>query len=213
MIEIHNTSYIDETEGYVKIGNNTSIGPFCYIKGPIEIGNNNKFQSHCSIGLEPEHKTKTSSYSIRIGDNNFFSNHVSIHRGTDHRETTITNNCFIMNGTHISHDCFIDDGVIISSMVTMGGHTTIQKFANLGMNACIHQFSTIGAYSMIGMGSVVVADIPPFAVVCGNPAKKIRNNTYQLQKLNIADSELKNSELYIDFYESFLQTAKRKIIA
>ena len=34
---------------------------------------------------------------------------------------------------------------------------------------------SIGKWSIIGAGSVVIHDVPPYSVVVGNPAKVIRN--------------------------------------
>lgn len=212
MIEIHSTCFIDEKDGSVEIDDGTAIGPFCHIKGPIKIGKNNKFESHCSVGLGPEHREKLSLMPLEIGDSNFFSNHVSIHRGTDERPTRIMSNCYVMNGSHISHDCLLEDNVTLSSMVTMGGHVTIQKSATVGMNTCIHQFSTIGAYSMIGMSSSVTADVLPFILAFGSPARKVRMNDYQLKKLGIDIHHLDKSNLYNECFLNFKKVQKRKII-
>ena len=44
----------------------------------------------------------------------------------------------------------------------------------IGRNALIKQGVTIGTGSVVGMGSVVTKDVPPYAIVGGNPAKLIR---------------------------------------
>jgi acetyltransferase-like isoleucine patch superfamily enzyme len=51
---------------------------------------------------------------------------------------------------------------------------TIQAWADIGTNAVILPGVTIGKGSIIGAGSVVNKDVPPFAIVAGNPAKFIR---------------------------------------
>jgi acetyltransferase-like isoleucine patch superfamily enzyme/dTDP-4-dehydrorhamnose 3,5-epimerase-like enzyme len=49
--------------------------------------------------------------------------------------------------------------------------TVIRKGASIGANATILPGLNIGQYSMVGAGSVVTKDVPPFAVVVGNPAR------------------------------------------
>jgi len=51
---------------------------------------------------------------------------------------------------------------------------TIESWADIGVNAVILPGVTIGKGSQIGAGAVVIADVPPFAVVAGVPAKFIK---------------------------------------
>ena len=61
--------------------------------------------------------------------------------------------------------------------------TVIRKGASIGANATILPGLTIGQHSMLGAGTVVTKDVPPFAIVVGNPARIIgyvqanKNNT------------------------------------
>ena len=47
--------------------------------------------------------------------------------------------------------------------------TFVKKSVSIGANATIVCGVTIGEYSMIGSGTVVTRDIPPFSLVIGNP--------------------------------------------
>ena len=52
----------------------------------------------------------------------------------------------------------------------MAGHVEIDDFAVVGGLSAIHQFCKIGNSAMLGGGSIVVQDIPPFCVSEGNRA-------------------------------------------
>jgi UDP-2-acetamido-3-amino-2,3-dideoxy-glucuronate N-acetyltransferase len=49
--------------------------------------------------------------------------------------------------------------------------TLVKKGASIGANATIVCGNTIGEYAFVGAGSVVTKDVPPYAVVYGNPAR------------------------------------------
>ena len=51
--------------------------------------------------------------------------------------------------------------------------TIVKKGASIGANATIVCGNNIGEYSFIGAGTVVTKEIPPFALVVGNPSKQI----------------------------------------
>lgn len=53
--------------------------------------------------------------------------------------------------------------------------TIVQRGASIGANATLLPGITIGEGAMIGAGAVVVADVPPRAVVVGNPARIVRS--------------------------------------
>lgn len=52
--------------------------------------------------------------------------------------------------------------------------TVVERGASIGANATVLCGITIGEGAMVGAGSVVLKDVPPFAVVAGNPARIIR---------------------------------------
>jgi len=51
--------------------------------------------------------------------------------------------------------------------------TLVKEGASIGANATILCGVTLGEYCMIGAGSVVIKDVPPYALVVGNPARII----------------------------------------
>jgi len=52
--------------------------------------------------------------------------------------------------------------------------TVIRKGASIGSGATILSNINIGENAFVGAGSVVTKDVPPNAIVAGNPAKVLR---------------------------------------
>ena len=51
--------------------------------------------------------------------------------------------------------------------------TLVRKGASIGANATILPGLTVGQHAMVGAGTVVTKDVPPYAIVVGNPARII----------------------------------------
>ena len=95
-----------------------------------------------------------------------------------------------MNKVYVGHDGDIGDGVTMASSVTLGGHVVVGDRANLGLGAIVHQRRVIGPGVMLGMGSVVTRDVPPFAKAFGNPARvRGQLGRHDGQGLDLADAE------------------------
>ena len=54
---------------------------------------------------------------------------------------------------------------------------TLNNDVWIGANACVLRGVTIGEGAIVGAGSVVTHDIPPFTIAAGNPACVIRSLT------------------------------------
>ena len=52
--------------------------------------------------------------------------------------------------------------------------TLVKNGASIGSAATLLGGVTVGECAMIGAGSVVTKDVPPYAVVAGNPARVLR---------------------------------------
>src|SRR5205823_12963531 len=52
--------------------------------------------------------------------------------------------------------------------------TTIRRGAYLGLRSTILAGVTVGEYAIVGAGSVVTSDVPPFTMVAGVPARVVR---------------------------------------
>jgi UDP-N-acetylglucosamine acyltransferase len=155
----------------VIIGDNCTISPRCHIEY-AEIGSNNYFGDGAMIGAAPQDLKYRNEHSlVRIGDNNVIREYVSVHRATHEGEaTTIGNNCFIMVMSHIAHDCKIGNKVIMVNNVGMAGHVIVEDGAFISGYALLHQFTRIGSYVMLGGGTKVNKDIPPYVMANGEDA-------------------------------------------
>jgi sugar O-acyltransferase (sialic acid O-acetyltransferase NeuD family) len=78
------------------------------------------------------------------------------------------------NGALLEHDCTVDANVEIAPRAVLAGGTHIRSRAFIGINATILPKRTIGEGALVGAGAVVVRDVPPDAVVAGNPARVLR---------------------------------------
>ena len=80
----------------------------------------------------------------------------------------------VMPHVTITHDDEIADYVTFASRVALAGAVAVGTGAYLGSGALIREGLKIGAWSLIGMGAVVLEDVPPSQVWVGNPARCIR---------------------------------------
>ncbi len=221
--KIHSSASIHPSvimEGDIEIGSNTIIGAGSYLKGPLVIGANNQIGHQVMIGVDPEHKTKPPKGHVLIGNGNVIREFSVIQRGIGDLETQIQNDCYIMAYTYIAHDCLIESDVILCARVSLSGHCHILKGAVLGLACCTHQYTTIGSHAFVGMGSIVVKDVPPFCIVMGNPAHFTRFNSHPLEKfgIKVEDLEIENSALQsqhpyaTECMNSFKSHVRRKVI-
>lgn len=87
------------------------------------------------------------------------------------------------NGVVIGETAEIGDNVLIFHQVTLGNsdftasgkrHPTIANDVIIGAGVKILGPITVGSNSLIGAGTIVTKDVPPFSVVVGNPGQVIK---------------------------------------
>jgi len=84
--------------------------------------------------------------------------------------------CILVPGVICEDDVFIGPGVITTNDPKMDGQlvkTYFKQGCKIGAGAMIMGGVTIGRNAKIGMGSVVLHDVPAGATVVGNPAHVI----------------------------------------
>lgn len=108
----------------------------------------------------------TIDYGCQIGS------HVKIHT-----------NCYIAQYTVLEDEVFLAPGVTIANDLHPGcafsaecmRGPTLKRGAQVGVNVTIGPMVTIGEHAVIGSGAVVMRDIPPRALVVGNPARIVKS--------------------------------------
>lgn len=80
----------------------------------------------------------------------------------------------VMPHVVLTHDDVIENSVTFASGVRVSGGVHVGTGAYLGTGALIRESLRVGARSIVGMGSVVLRDIPAGEVWAGNPARLIR---------------------------------------
>ena len=176
----------------VKIGADTSIGAHVVIEGPTEIGVGNRIFAGAIIGSEPQDlKYKGGESWVKIGNYNQIREYVTINRATGEDEVTqLGDHNLLMAYAHVAHNCIIENEVIIANSVALAGHIHIESKARISGVLGVHQFVHIGSLAMVGGMSRIERDVPPFAIVEGNPARVRSLNLICLQRSGLSAEDL-----------------------
>jgi acetyltransferase EpsM len=76
----------------------------------------------------------------------------------------------------VGHGAIIENYSYIANNACIGADVHLNEGAYIGTNASTIEFIKIGKWSVVGMGSVVLKDIPDYMKFAGNPAKNIGIN-------------------------------------
>lgn len=158
LVTVHQTA---DVSANADIGNGTRIWHEAQVREGAQIG------MGCIIG-----KGVYVDFGVRIGDYVKIQNHASVYHGT-----TIEAGVFI--GPHV---VFAND-VLPRAINPNGtpkqdhdwivGETTVRYGASIGAGSIILPGVEIGQFALVGAGAVVTHDVPAYAVVVGNPARRI----------------------------------------
>ncbi len=140
-------------------------------EGRLEIGAQTLFEPGVWI-------TAPGSARIRIGAGSFLNLGVMVAAVElveigDH--CMFANGCLVTDGDHRFDD---PEQPVTWQGFTTEGPTRVRDNVWCGANVVITGGVTIGERSVIGANSVVTADIPPFSIAAGAPAKVLRTIEY-----------------------------------
>lgn len=147
---IHESAYADEG---CEIGEETKIWHFSHVMAGARIG------KRCVLG-----------------QNVFVGSRVIIGNGVK-----IQNNVSVYEGVICEDDVFLGPSMVFTNVINPRSFverkdeyksTLVKKGASIGANATIICGCTIGQYALVGAGAVVTGNVPDFAIVVGNPARK-----------------------------------------
>lgn len=149
---VHESSYVDDG---VEIGDDTMIWHFCHVLSGSRIGRKCRIGQNVVIGPR-----------VSIGNNVKIQNNVSVYAGVT-----------------LEDDVFCGPSMVFTNILTPRSayprnrpednlSTLVKRGASIGANATIVCGSTIGEHALVGAGSVVTRDVPPYALVFGNPARR-----------------------------------------
>jgi UDP-2-acetamido-3-amino-2,3-dideoxy-glucuronate N-acetyltransferase len=147
----HESAAIDQGSS---IGRGTKIWHFSHIMPTAIIG------QYCNIG-----QNVVVSPGVVLGNN-----------------VKVQNNVSIYTGVTCEDDVFLGPSMVFTNVINPRSaiirrdefmQTKVGKGASIGANATIICGNNIGKYSLIGAGAVITKEVPPFALVVGNPAKQI----------------------------------------
>ena len=159
---------------HVYIGPGTSVAGHCVIEGHTRIGADNKIFQFSSLGAVPQDKKYAGEpCELVIGDRNTIREFCTFNIGTpgDQGVTRVGNDNWIMAYVHLAHDCQVGNHTIFANNTQLAGHVQVGDWAILGGFTVVHQFCRLGAHSFTAMNSLLFADLPPFVMAQGQPAK------------------------------------------
>ena len=148
---IHPTAIVDDN---VTIGEGTKIWHFSHILSGCKIG------AKCNIG-----QNVVIGPDANVGNNCKIQNNVSVYKGVTLEEGVFCGPSMVFTNVY-------NPRAEIRKMDQLRP-TLVKRGASIGANATVVCGNTIGRYAFIGAGAVVTKNVADYALVVGNPARRI----------------------------------------
>jgi UDP-N-acetylglucosamine acyltransferase len=225
MTKIHETAVVDrraeidsdvEIGPYSLVGKHVRIGKGCRVKshvvieGRTTLGEGNVLFQFATVGSVPQDlKYKGEPSELIIGNHNTIREFVSLNPGTagGGMVTRVGDSNLLMMYCHIAHDCILGSHNIIANGATLGGHVVIEDYVIVGGLVGIHQFIKIGKGAILGAGSMVSKDVPPYCNATGDRARLHGLNLEGLKRRGLATEKIEAlKKAYRIMFRSKLQT-------
>ncbi len=178
----------------VRLGPGTEVSAHAVIDGRTTLGARNRIFSFAAVGTVPQDlKYRGEDSELIIGDDNRIREFCTLQPGTTGggMVTRVGHGNLLMNYTHIAHDCQLGDRVIVANATQLGGHVTVEDGVVIGALCGIHQFVRLGDGALIGAGSMVSQDVPPFCNATGDRATLHGLNSVGLKRRGLAPAAVR----------------------
>jgi UDP-2-acetamido-3-amino-2,3-dideoxy-glucuronate N-acetyltransferase len=145
----HATAVVDAG---AQIAEGVKIWHFCHVMSGARIGAGSSFGQNCFVAS-----------SVVVGE-----------------RAKVQNNVSLYDGVVLEDDVFVGPSAVFTNVINPRAAvdrkreyrtTVVKRGATIGANATILPGVTLGEFCFVGAGAVVRADVAPFALVVGVPAR------------------------------------------
>ncbi len=196
----------------VSIAADAVVGPHAVVVSHTRIGAACAIHAHAVIGDTPQDLAFRDAPSwVEIGEGAIIREGVTIHRGT--KPDTVTRvgaGCFLMANSHLAHNVRLGRRAIVANGALLAGYVEVEDGAFISGNAIIHQFCRVGRLAMLGGGSAISRDVPPFCTTfTGAYNEVVGLNVVGLRRAGFTpDQRLQVKRAFALFYRQGLRPAE-----